>query len=60
MKDADDTERELRLELMHLDRELKRLDIRLTDQKIAYLPIKVMFLVGCFALVFIAAAVFVA
>lgn len=44
MQDADDTERDLRLELMRLDRTLKRQDLRLRNQQIAYGPIKVVFL----------------
>jgi hypothetical protein len=44
MGTADDTERELRLELMHLDRKLKLQDLRRLDQRLAFEPIKMLLL----------------
>lgn len=44
---------------MHLDRQLKRLDIRIRDQQIAYLPLKVMSLAAGCALVVVVTLIFV-
>ncbi|TAL11251.1 MAG: hypothetical protein EPO02_05135 [Nitrospirae bacterium] len=49
MTDPDEIERDLRLELMRLDRRLKVRDLRIKDQQLAYEPIKMMFLAGGFA-----------
>lgn len=58
MAEADDTERELRLELMRLDRKLKVRDLKLKDQQLAFEPIKMVFLAGGFAGALIAVAKF--
>lgn len=44
MSDTDDTERDLRLELMRLDRRLKLRDLRRMEQKLAYEPVKLLLL----------------
>lgn len=44
MSDTDDTERDLRLELMRLDRQLKDRDLRRMDQKLAYEPVRLLLL----------------
>jgi hypothetical protein len=44
MIDTGDTERDLRLELMGLDRKLKLRDLRRMDQKLAYEPVKLLLL----------------
>ncbi|MBX3482120.1 hypothetical protein [Phenylobacterium sp.] len=49
MSGSDDTERDLRLELMRLDRKLKVRDLKLKDQQLAFEPIKMVFLAGGFA-----------
>lgn len=59
MSDADETERELRLELLRLEREVKNLDIRLRDQQITYYPVKVALLAGTLVLVIISCLVIV-
>lgn len=44
---SDDEERDLRLELLRLDRRLKLLDLARLDQQLAYGPIKrLLFVVG--------------
>ena len=40
MSDTDDMERDLRLELMRLDRKLKVRDLRRMDQRLVYEPLK--------------------
>lgn len=60
MNDADDTERELRLQLMRLDRKLKNQDIRLRDQQLAYRPLKIFVLAGTVAIIVVLALSFIA
>lgn len=59
MNDAEDTERQLRLELMRLDRKLKHLDIRLRDQQLAHWPLKFLLLAGSFAIIVVLALSFI-
>lgn len=44
MSDTDRIERDLRIEAMQLERELKRLDLRIAEQKLAYAPVRMLFL----------------
>lgn len=48
MSPTDEIERELRIELMRLDRKLKIKDLQLKTQQLAYEPIKMTFLGGGF------------
>lgn len=58
MSEAGDTERDLRLELMRLDRELKLQDLRRKDQQLAYGPVKLLLLFLGFTGALIAALLF--
>lgn len=49
MSDADDTERDMRLELLRLDRELKLLDLKRGEQQLVYAPVKFVLLALTFA-----------
>ena len=49
VSEISDTEVELRLELMRLDRKIKVRDLKLKDQQLAFEPIKMVFLAGGFA-----------
>lgn len=44
MSDTDDTERELRVELMRLEHRLKLRDLHRKDQQLAYGPVKLLLL----------------
>lgn len=58
MNTPDDTERDLRIELLRLDRALKIRDLRRLDQRLAYEPIKmVLFALGFAGVVTMALAV---
>lgn len=59
MKETDDAERSLRLELMRLDCKLKNQDIRLRDQQIAFQPLKSLLVAGGFALAVVVALIFI-
>lgn len=55
---TDETERDLRLELMRLDREIKLLSVRRMDQQLVYEPIKLLLLSVGFAGALVALLIF--
>lgn len=58
MSETDEMERDLRLELMRLDRQLKLRDLRRMDQQLAYNPVKLLLLAVSFAATLVALALF--
>lgn len=55
---TNETERDLRLELMRLDREIKLLSVRRMDQQLVYEPIKLLLLAVGFAGALVALLIF--
>lgn len=52
--DIDDTEHDLRMEIMRLDRDLKLLELRRIDQQLAFGPVKILLVTGTVIAVLVA------